>query len=166
MIADAPEPMALVRPATTDAPMTSGCVFCEGEGGVCLWRDERCRVVLVDEPFAGFCRVIWNAHVAEMTDLAPADRDHLMDVVFAVEAALRARLGPAKINLASLGNLVPHLHWHVIPRYRDDSHFPQPVWGAAQRPGAARSLAPDAPDALARDLAAALGAGSNATTTP
>ena len=166
MIADAPEPMALVRPATTDAPMTSGCVFCEGEGGVCLWRDERCRVVLADEPFPGFCRVVWNAHVAEMTDLAPADRDHLMDVVFAVEAALRARLAPAKINLASLGNLVPHLHWHVIPRYRDDSHFPQPVWGAAQRSGSARPLAPDAPAALARDLATALGAGSNATTTP
>ena len=166
MFADAPEPMAPARPATTDAPMTSGCVFCDGEGGVRLWRDERCRVVLADEPFPGFCRVVWNAHVAEMTDLAHADRAHLMDVVFAVEAALRARLAPAKINLASLGNLVPHLHWHVIPRYRDDSHFPQPVWGAAQRPGPARPLAPDVPDALARDLAAALGRGSAAASTP
>ena len=146
--------------------MTSGCVFCDNEGGVRLWRDERCRVVLVDEPFPGFCRVVWNAHVAEMTDLAPADRAHLMDVVFAVEASLRARLAPAKINLASLGNLVPHLHWHVIPRYRDDSHFPQPVWGAAQRPGAARPLAPDAVDALAGDLAAVLGRGSAAMAAP
>ncbi len=104
--------------------------------------------------------------MAEMTDLARADRAHLMDVVFAVEAALRARLAPAKINLASLGNLVPHLHWHVIPRYRDDSHFPQPVWGAAQRTGAARLLAPDLPDTLARDLATALGRGRAATATP
>jgi diadenosine tetraphosphate (Ap4A) HIT family hydrolase len=166
MLANAPEPMSRVLPATTDAPMTSGCVFCDGEGGVRLWRDEHCRVVLVDEPFPGFCRVVWNAHVAEMTDLARADRAHLMDVVFAVEAALRARLAPAKINLASLGNLVPHLHWHVIPRYRDDSHFPQPVWGAAQRTGAARLLAPDLPDTLARDLATALGRGRAATATP
>ena len=166
MLAGAPETMALVRPATTDAPMTSGCVFCDGDGGVHLWRDERCRVVLADEPFPGFCRVIWNAHLAEMTDLGHADRTHLMDVVFAVEAALRVRLAPAKINLASLGNLVPHVHWHVIPRYRNDSHFPQPVWGTAQRPGHPRPLAPDLPDALARDLATALGRGSIATTTP
>lgn len=146
--------------------MTSGCVFCDGEGGVRLWRDERCRVVLADEPFPGFCRVIWNAHVAEMTDLARSDRAHLMDVVFAVEAALRERLAPAKVNLASLGNLVPHVHWHVIPRYRDDSHFPQPVWGAKQRPGRARPLAPDLPAVLAHDLAGALGATSTAAAAP
>ena len=113
--------------------MTSGCVFCDNEGGVRLWRDERCRVVLVDEPFPGFCRVVWNAHVAEMTDLAPADRAHLMDVVFAVEASLRARLAPAKINLASLGNLVPHLHWHVIARYDWDARWPAPIWAPKQR---------------------------------
>lgn len=142
--------------------MTSGCVFCEGVGGERLWHDERCRVVLADEPFPGFCRVIWNDHVAEMTDLDPADRAHLMNVVFAVEAVLRARLAPDKVNLASLGNMVAHLHWHVIPRYREDSHFPQPVWGATQRTGHVRPLAPDAPSALARDLAAALGAGSTA----
>ncbi|MBK6336884.1 MAG: HIT family protein [Betaproteobacteria bacterium] len=137
--------------------MTSGCVFCRIEGGQRLWRDDRCRVVLADEPFAGFCRVIWNAHVAEMTDLPPAERAHLMQVVFAVEAALRARLAPAKINLASLGNLVPHLHWHVVPRFADDSHFPQPVWGPAQRAGTARPLPDDLTAALRGDLAAVLG---------
>ncbi|RYF80691.1 MAG: HIT domain-containing protein, partial [Comamonadaceae bacterium] len=48
--------------------------------------------------------------------------------------ALRATLAPAKINLAALGNMVPHLHWHVIARFEGDSHFPAPVWAAAQRP--------------------------------
>ena len=56
-----------------------------------------------------------------------------MDVVLATERALRMIVEPDKINLASLGNLVPHLHWHVIPRWRDDSHFPAPIWAAAQR---------------------------------
>jgi diadenosine tetraphosphate (Ap4A) HIT family hydrolase len=56
-----------------------------------------------------------------------------MSTVYAVEDALRAILLPHKINLASLGNQVPHLHWHVIPRFEDDPHFPQPVWGARQR---------------------------------
>jgi diadenosine tetraphosphate (Ap4A) HIT family hydrolase len=138
--------------------MATGCVFCEGDGGRRLWRDARCRVVLTDEPFAGFCRVIWNAHAREMTDLAAADRAHLMDVVFAVEAVLRARLHPTKMNLAALGNVTPHLHWHVIPRFGDDSHFPQPVWGARQRAAVPRTLPDDFLPAFARDLSAALGA--------
>jgi diadenosine tetraphosphate (Ap4A) HIT family hydrolase len=53
--------------------------------------------------------------------------------VFAVEDAQRAVLNPLKINLASFGNMTPHLHWHVIPRWADDAHFPQPVWGSRQR---------------------------------
>jgi diadenosine tetraphosphate (Ap4A) HIT family hydrolase len=139
--------------------MTTGCTFCEGEGGSRLWGDSRCRVVLADEPFTGFCRVIWNAHIREMTDLDTSDRDHLMRVTFAVEAALRARLAPLKMNLGSLGNQTPHLHWHVIPRFAEDSHFPQPVWGTRQR-DAAHVHAPDGLAAgLAADLAFALGPG-------
>jgi diadenosine tetraphosphate (Ap4A) HIT family hydrolase len=91
-------------------------------------------VVLVDDPdFPGFARVIWNDHVREMTDLDPRARSRLLETAIAVERAQREVLKPAKINLASLGNVTPHLHWHVIPRYADDSHFPQPVWGPRQR---------------------------------
>lgn len=57
----------------------------------------------------------------------------LMDVLWQVELVVREVMQPDKINLASFGNVVPHLHWHVIPRYTDDVHFPQPVWGQAQR---------------------------------
>lgn len=111
-----------------------GCEFCELPGGPILWQDARCRVVSVNEPgYPGFCRVIWNAHVKEMTDLTDRDRAYLMRVVFAVESVLRELVAPAKMNLASLGTLVPHLHWHVIPRFADDPHFPQPIWGARQR---------------------------------
>jgi len=110
------------------------CELCETDGGELLWRGVQCRVVHVDEAgYPGFCRAIWNAHVAEMTDLAAAKRAHFMRVVFAVEAGLRALLHPEKVNLASLGNLTPHLHWHVIPRFRSDPHFPNPIWGAQLR---------------------------------
>jgi len=105
-------------------------------GGTLLWQDASCRVVLVEETgYPGFCRVIWQQHVKEMTDLSATKREHLMTTVFAVEAAIREAMRPDKINLASLGNMTPHLHWHVIPRYTGDKHFPQPVWGAAQREG-------------------------------
>jgi len=98
-------------------------------GGDLLWRDGFCRVVLVDDPgYPGFCRVVLERHVKEMTDLEPAERTRLMNTVFATEAVLRELLDPDKVNLASLGNVTQHLHWHVIPRHRRDRHFPRPIW--------------------------------------
>jgi len=117
------------------------CELCDGPGGELIWEDSRCRVVRVGDPdYPGFCRVVWQQHAQEMTDLATADRDYLMHMVFAVEQSLRRLLHPDKVNLASLGNVTPHLHWHVIPRFRDDRHYPNPVWGpvAARAHQAAR----------------------------
>jgi len=112
------------------------CPLCDGSGGELLWQDGFCRIVLVDDPhYPGFCRVILNQHVREMTDLSDSERSRLMAVVLAVEQAVREVLQPDKINLASLGNVVPHLHWHVIPRFGDDRHFPNPIWGEAKREG-------------------------------
>jgi len=87
--------------------------------------------------------VVLGHHVAEMTDLEPGERDRLMNVVFATERVLRELYRPDKVNLASFGNQVPHVHWHVIARYRDDPHFPEPAWGAPQRAGATRSVVTD-----------------------
>jgi diadenosine tetraphosphate (Ap4A) HIT family hydrolase len=116
------------------------CQLCSEAGGEVLWQDELCRLVLVaDADYPGFCRVVWQRHVAEMTDLDPAERRHLMSVVFAAESAVRATARPDKVNLASLGNQVPHLHWHIIPRWRDDRHFPNPIWGQAARAAVTRS---------------------------
>lgn len=110
------------------------CELCDESGGEVLWRDEWCHVVLADEPdYPGFCRVIWGGHVKEMTDLPQAMQEHMMQVVFATERAVRQVLSPDKVNLASLGNVTPHLHWHVIPRFASDRHFPNPVWGSPRR---------------------------------
>jgi diadenosine tetraphosphate (Ap4A) HIT family hydrolase len=136
--------------------MDSNCVLCTGEGGRKVFGDARCRVVVADEPFAGFCRVVWNEHVTEMTDLPPNERDHLMNIVFEVETALRALLSPRKMNLASLGNQVPHLHWHVVPRFADDSHYPHPVWAAPVRDAASRTLPDDFAETLGIRLTAAI----------
>jgi diadenosine tetraphosphate (Ap4A) HIT family hydrolase len=117
-----------------------------------LWQDDLCRVVLVEDcDYPGFCRVILNRHASEMTDLDPEARQQLMDVVFAAERALRQLVQPAKINLASLGNMTPHLHWHVIPRFADDKHFPGSVWSEARRPGVARPIDRDALRRILRD---------------
>lgn len=139
--------------------MNTPCPLCQPNRETVLWQDRLARVVLVDDPaYPGFCRVIWQAHVAEMTDIAPAERSHLMELVFGVETALRQALKPAKINLASLGNQVPHLHWHVIPRHADDATFPDTIWAAPHRAGAARSVdTVKLTDALAAAIEAAAG---------
>lgn len=112
----------------------TACPLCAPTHEHCVWSNDELRVILVAEPdYPGFCRVIWRAHVAEMTDLDKDARARFMAAVWAVEAALRAILNPDKINLASLGNQVPHLHWHVIPRFRGDPHFPDPIWTISKR---------------------------------
>lgn len=114
------------------------CELCEKTGGRLVWQNRFCRVVLVDdEDYPGYCRVILQRHAAEMTDLDELERTALMQAVFAVEKALRNTLSPDKINLASLGNVTPHLHWHVIPRFESDRHFPNPIWGKALRDASA-----------------------------
>lgn len=116
------------------AAAVMACPLCEQGGGTLVWRGDKLRVIRADEAgFPAFYRVVWNTHVAEFSDLSAAERLHCMDVVVQVEQALRAHLQPTKINLAALGNMVAHLHWHVVARFGWDSHFPAPVWAAAQR---------------------------------
>ncbi|MES3024571.1 MAG: HIT family protein [Pseudomonadota bacterium] len=120
-----------------------------------VFRNDKLSVILVDDAaYPGFARVVWNAHVKEVSDLAAADRLLLNDAVWRVEMALREVMLPDKINVASLGNMTPHLHWHVIPRFADDAHFPQPVWAAAVRTTDAPVLA--ARRALLGQLSAAI----------
>jgi diadenosine tetraphosphate (Ap4A) HIT family hydrolase len=135
----------------------SPCPFCEADGGLVLWRDEAFRVVLPEEAgYPGFCRVVANVHAREATDLPPDSRRRMMDVVFATEEAIRVTLSPWKVNLASLGNVAPHVHWHVVPRNEDDPRYPDPIWGPPKRP--IRSAGADAAttarlrDELARRL--------------
>lgn len=126
--------------------VSNACPICDdAPGHHWLWRDDRLRVIDVrDADHPAYLRVIWNSHVREMTDLADADRDHLMHVVWQVERALREVMQPEKVNLGSLGNVVPHLHWHVVGRWSDDARFPGSVWGPKSRESAPRPSLPSA----------------------
>lgn len=144
------------------ASVVPACELCAGDGGEVLWQHPAFRVVLVDEAdYPGFCRVICHAHVKEMTDLAAAQRTLLANAVWAVEAAQREVMQPEKVNLATLGNMTPHVHWHVIPRFTDDRHFPSPVWAEPRRAAdegslaARRALLPQLREAVRRQLDAA-----------
>lgn len=123
-----------------DTSRKVGCELCTRDGGILVWRGDKLRVIRAEEEdHPAFYRVVWNDHVAEWTDLPPPDRSHIMQVVAKVETVLREQLKPTKVNLASLGNVVPHLHWHVIARFDWDVRWPAPVWAQPQRqlPGTA-----------------------------
>ena len=119
------------------------CHLCDDDGGFVVWHDDAWRVVrVVDDPsHPVFYRVISRRHVAEFSELALAERERCMALVAAVERVLRERARPLKVNLASLGNLVPHLHWHVVARFADDRQFPHPIWAPPQREADAAALA-------------------------
>ncbi len=129
------------------------CPLCEPTPHEILWLDDFCRVVLLnDEDYPAYCRVELLDHIKEMTDLAPQDRARMMKVVFAVETALREALNPDKINLASLGNKTPHIHWHVIPRFEHDKHFPNSHWGESMRESNTSSLDAKMKQVLAENM--------------
>ena len=123
-----------IDPRKQDDLKQDHCPLCHTPGGKLIWENSQLRVIdAADECYPGFTRVIWQSHVREMTDMRDEDRDTLMQAVWTVERVMRAVLQPDKVNLASLGNMVAHVHWHVIPRFRDDAHFPVAIWAAKKR---------------------------------
>ena len=141
----------------------AGCPLCDAAGGRVIVQAPRWRLVHAEEAgLPAFYRVIWNEHVREFSQLAGDHRAACMDAVISVEQALLRHLQPAKVNLASLGNAVPHVHWHVIARFDWDSRFPGAPWAPPQKPeDAARmrdvlarlpALEQDLREALSRSL--------------
>lgn len=93
-----------------------------------------------DQRFAGSCIVVARRHVVEITELLPGEQDAFWQDVRRTAAAVQAAFAPDKLNVAMLGNLVPHLHAHVIARRHDDAAWPQAIWAVPLPPLA---IAPD-----------------------
>lgn len=111
------------------------CFFCHNLGGEVLFDCDLYRIILVDErDYPGYLRVILNRHIKELSDLSDDENLQIYAAVIKCEKIIRQSLQPEKINLASFGNLTPHVHWHIIPRFSDDRHFPNPTWGEVTNP--------------------------------
>ena len=143
---------------------TEACALCVPTSHNILWQDDFCRVVLLnDMDYPAYCRVELLSHVKEMTDLPPAERARVMKTVFAVELAIREVLNPDKINLASLGNKTPHMHWHVIPRFESDKHYPNSHWGEPVRSNTTTELSTENIEALTQKIKAHIECAMNAS---
>ncbi len=109
------------------------CILCNEVGGRLIWQNDLVRIINADDTYyPAFTRVIHQAHIKEMTELSPEQRHKLMDFVYLVEEVQRQVLQPVKINLAQFGTMVPHIHWHIIPRFNEDPHYPDAIWSIAK----------------------------------
>ena len=113
---------------------SDNCALCSSHKYPIIWANDLLRIVLInDQNYRGYCRVDLINHIKEMSDLDEAIRNEFMGVIFQMEKIVKEYLQPDKINLASLGNITPHLHWHIIPRYLSDNHFPDSIWSEKKR---------------------------------
>ncbi|MDD3603346.1 MAG: HIT family protein [Sulfurovum sp.] len=69
----------------------------------------------------------------EMSEVPQEIKNEIYRLLDVIEKEMIAYYNPDKINIASFGNYLPHVHWHIMARFAQDSHFPEPMWGAKQR---------------------------------
>ncbi len=81
-----------------------------------------------DQLFPGYSFVFAKAHVTELFHLDPPVRHGIIEEVNRVAEALYAVFAPTKMNYELLGNMVPHMHWHLVPRFDSDPLWPRPIW--------------------------------------
>lgn len=99
-----------------------------------IWRNEHFYLIDVSSAeFPCYLRLISTRHVPEVTDLPEAEQKELWERLTIIEKVIRETLNPDKVNWAQFGNVVPHMHWHIIARWKDDLLFPDSPWGNAQK---------------------------------
>jgi diadenosine tetraphosphate (Ap4A) HIT family hydrolase len=81
-----------------------------------------------DQFFPGYTLLFTKVHATELFHLDRDVRAALMEEVSAVAQALFSVYAPAKINYELLGNMVPHIHWHIVPRFASETLWPRPIW--------------------------------------
>lgn len=81
-----------------------------------------------DQFFPGYTLLFTKSHVTELFHLEPEMRTELMEEVSRVAQALYNVFRPTKINYELLGNMVPHMHWHLVPRFANEPLWPRPIW--------------------------------------
>jgi diadenosine tetraphosphate (Ap4A) HIT family hydrolase/predicted GNAT family N-acyltransferase len=111
------------------------CILCGNKKNEIIWQDNLCRFVVANEDHQfGIHRLIWNDHVKELSFLSKENQNHIFNQLIKAEKFILEKFKPYKINVASLGNLVPHLHWHIIPRWKTDPWWPNSIWDKIKRP--------------------------------
>jgi diadenosine tetraphosphate (Ap4A) HIT family hydrolase len=83
--------------------------------------------------YRGYCVLVARTHTRELIGLADAERRAYLEEMCLLATAIDACFRPHKLNYELLGNQVPHPHWHLFPRSKDDPESLKPVWLALDR---------------------------------
>jgi diadenosine tetraphosphate (Ap4A) HIT family hydrolase len=83
-----------------------------------------------NQTYRGHCLLILDRHATRLEQLSPVEWAAFSADLHQAVTAITRTVRPDHINVASLGNQVPHLHWHIVPRYRTDPRWGNPIWGA------------------------------------
>ena len=71
----------------------------------------------------------------EFSDCNQETREEIWRLLYVIEREMLLHYKPEKINIASFANYLPRVHWHIMARFKEDSFFPEPMWGTKQREG-------------------------------
>lgn len=111
------------------------CAFCRPRNRIetSLWEITRLASATLYleriQTYRGHCVLVFDdRHVTRIDELEATEWRLLADEIRDVQRALVQVFDPDHVNVASLGQVVPHLHWHIIPRYEDDPRWGGPIW--------------------------------------
>ena len=111
------------------------CIFCKQGNEHVLYNCDLYRIIVVeDKYYPGYMQIVANKHIKELSDLGRFEAVDIFRAIWQLETRMRDIFKPDKVNIASFGNMVPHLHWHIIPRFEVDRHYPNSIWGEVTHP--------------------------------
>lgn len=97
-----------------------------------VWENGLLRIE-IEESEIPWLKVFTQYPYREMSEVPDVVRQEIFALLNLIEKEMLSYYHPAKINIASFGNYVPHVHWHIMARFEKDSYFPEPMWGKKQR---------------------------------
>ncbi len=97
-----------------------------------VYENENIRIE-IEESEIPWLKIFTQHTYKEMSEVPREIRMEIYDLLDTIEREMIDHYAPDKINIASFGNYVPHVHWHIMARFKEDSYFPEPMWGTKQR---------------------------------
>ncbi|WP_309496501.1 HIT domain-containing protein [Sulfurovum sp.] len=98
----------------------------------CIYENQNIKIE-IEESEIPWLKIFTQTPYKEMSEVPAEIKFEIYDLLDVIEKEMLSYYNPKKINIASFGNYMPHVHWHIMARFAEDSYFPEPMWGSKQR---------------------------------